>query len=139
MPSAGQQLDQELALGLGTHVSRRVTSGDLEEADLALTMTRAHARELLILEPQIWPRVFTLKQFAHWSEGRHRGRGQDLRAWLTDAGASRQRWEIVGESAVDDTADPVLEPLRAWRTMAAEMDRSITSMSHIVVGDGGPD
>jgi protein-tyrosine phosphatase len=136
VPSAGLQLDSELGLGLDGHVSRQITVEDLDDADLVLTMTRAHARDLMIMNPQLWPRVFTLKQFARWSANRQRGGEGDLRTWLAEAAGARDRWEIVGESPADDTADPIRDPVRAWRSMAADMSTSLDAMSRVVTGSG---
>ena len=59
----------EVGVDLGDHRSRALTRTLLvdEGADLVLTMTREHLRHVAALEPDAWPRAFTLKELVRRS------------------------------------------------------------------------
>jgi hypothetical protein len=79
----------------------------LQRADLVLGMERAHVRHAVLLEPEAWPRTFTLKELVR--------RGEELGsrppvespgAWLARAHEGRDRPDMLGDSLLDDVADP---------------------------------
>src|SRR5690554_6958078 len=82
MPPAGVRVAGELGLDLRPHLSRQFEPSRLVEFDLVLTAERAHARELVAEVPELWPRVFTIKQFSRWAQGRELPPDEGLRGWL---------------------------------------------------------
>ncbi len=125
VPSAGLRVAHELGLELHEHVSRQCDTSLLGDFDLVLTMERQHSRELVAADPQLWPRVFTLKQFSRWVAGRQWPADERLGPWLTREAASRPRHELVGSDRADDVADPVASPPRVWRKLAEELHTHI--------------
>lgn len=108
--------------GLDTagHRSRRLTAADIEGADLVVAMARMHVRHAVVLVPEAWPRIFTLKEVVRLgtaSGPRHPG--ESLEAWLGRIGDGRQRAALLGESEVDDVADPIGGSPEAYAATAA--------------------
>lgn len=130
MPKAGLRVADELGLDLHSHVSRPVEAARLHEFDLVLAMERLHARELVAADQELWPRVFTLKQFSRWVAENPPPAGEPLREWLASAAADRHRSEVLGSDPADDVADPVSSPARAWRKLAEELRDHIRIILH---------
>jgi protein-tyrosine phosphatase len=111
-----------LGLDLARHRSRRLTAGDVAGADLLLAMGREHVRGVVALEPAVWPRAFTIKEFVRRArQAGGRGTGEPTAAWLERVGAGRRPGELLGADANDDIADPIGQPLEAFRATAAEL------------------
>ncbi len=130
MPRRGLKVARERGLDLRQHRSRELRSADIGAADLVLAMSRGHAREVLLDDPDLWPRLFTLKQFSRWVRAHPRPDGADVRAWLEDAAADRDRSELLGSSPADDVADPVRARVAGWRRTADELEAHL----RVVVG-----
>jgi len=106
------------------HRSRAVTADDLAAADLILGLTREHVRHAAVLEPDAWPRVFTLRELLR--RGRQAGPrapGEPLGHWLTRAADGRRRADLLGSHPADDVADPAGGPLREYRATADTLER----------------
>ena len=106
------------------HRSRVVTADDLAAADLILGLTREHVRHAAVLEPDAWPRVFTLRELLR--RGRQAGPrapGEPLGHWLTRAADGRRRADLLGSHPADDVADPAGGPLREYRATADTLER----------------
>lgn len=108
-------------LDISAHRSRRLTRAAVESADLVVGMTREHVREAVVLAALAFSRSFTLKELARRTQAARRGT-QSLEAWLNGLGSARPRASLLGESMADDVRDPIGDPLRAYRTTAAELD-----------------
>ena len=121
MPDPGRALGRELGFDFEEHRSRRLDPGNLRGFDLILTATRAHSRDLLTADSALWPRVFTIKQFARWAAEHQRPRRAQLGPWIDVVARKRPRSEAVGASPKDDLFDPVNQPIKAWRRMAADL------------------
>lgn len=120
-PATGRAVARKLGFDLEHHRSRQVDAAQLDRYDLILTMGRDQARDLLIERDDIWPRLFTLKQFARWAPAHARPPQTTVRAWL-DAAPDRPRRSVIGADPADDVADPMGAPARTWRRMATELD-----------------
>ena len=106
------------------HRSRAVTADDLAAADLILGLTREHVRHAAVLEPDAWPRAFTLRELLR--RGRQAGPrapGEPLGHWLTRAADGRRRADLLGSHPADDVADPAGGPLREYRATADTLER----------------
>jgi protein-tyrosine-phosphatase len=97
--------------------ARQLVEGMVMEADLVLTMTRSHRREVLAVAPRALARTFTLREAADLV--RIAGDDVDLpgenlperaRALVRELAGARSRRE---SSAADDIGDPVGKPLEA--------------------------
>lgn len=110
-------------LDLTTHASRTVQRELLAGADLVIGMERAHVREVVVLEPSVWPRAFTLRELVRRAEAApKRPAGVPLRPWLEELGAARARSELLGVSRDDDVADPTTDLTVDHLTMAVTLD-----------------
>lgn len=126
----GQRPPPEVILALGAygldlsgHRSRRVTLGDLAQADLVLGMSREHVRHAVVVAPDTWPRVFTLRELIRRGEQTGpRVPGERLADWLARVHEGRERGALLGDSPVDDVADPMGGPPQAYADMAALLD-----------------
>ncbi len=112
----------ELGLDIARHRSRRLTARDVGGADVVLAMGREHVRRLVALEPAVWPRAFTVKEFVRRArQTGGRAPGEATAAWLDRVGAGRSPAQLLGADADDDIADPIGQPLPAFRATAAEL------------------
>jgi protein-tyrosine phosphatase len=113
---SGVHPDTALVLaGLGgdarSHVARQLTARMVLDADLTLTMTRAHRKAVLRIAPRALSRTFTLREAAalvRSLDGALDPPGDDLaergRALVRDLAAARPR---RSSDAGDDVADPI--------------------------------
>jgi len=108
---------------LSGHESRQVTASDVADADLVVAMSRHHAREVVLLDPDAFGRTFTLKDLVRRGEvAGARDSSEGLDAWLTRVGGNRKRLDLVGTSAADDLPDPIRGPIEKYRATAAAID-----------------
>jgi protein-tyrosine phosphatase len=125
MPPRGVRVARKLGLDLRTHVSRQLDPVELKSFDVILTMTREHARRLVAARPELWPNVFTLKQFSRWLAAHPRPSSAALGTWLAEAARERPRSELIGSNPHDDVVDPIASSSRVWREVATELDHHI--------------
>jgi len=125
MPQRGRRVGRERGFDFSEHRSRELDLRDLDRYDLILTMSRAHAREVLVDHVEVWPRLFTLKQFSRWLVQHPRPEGVAVGPWLDAVAAERPRKSMLGASGLDDVADPVQAPSDVWRRMADELSEHL--------------
>jgi len=113
---------------LSTHRSRPVEAGDLDRADVIITMTRAHLRDLATRSPMAFPRLFTLKELARRAQDQPRAEDEDLRAWITRLGAERRTTDLLGDDPVDDIEDPIGSPVEVYAAVARELAEATSSV-----------
>jgi protein-tyrosine phosphatase len=105
------------------HRSRRVSASDLAAADLILGLAREHVRHAVVLQPECWPRAFTLRELLRrGQEAGSRLPGEPLAGWLARAGDGRDRRELLGTGPGDDVPDPFGGPLAGYRATANLLD-----------------
>ncbi|WP_084631406.1 arsenate reductase/protein-tyrosine-phosphatase family protein [Demequina aestuarii] len=134
VPEIGRQVASAAGLDLESHRSTQVTSEMLEEADLVLTASRAHAQELVARAPDLWPRVFTLRQGERWWAEHPRDPSTSLRGWVEREAADRPRREVIGASTADDIVDPFGRSRRVWRQVLAVTDAATASVARGISG-----
>ena len=126
-------------LDLSAHRSRPVTSIPLGQFDLILTMTREQLRTVAVEQPRLLPRTFTLKEFARrigttdpttvlGAETRR----ERVRAFSAD----RQMAELLGDSQIDDVADPYGLPQRFFETTLAELEVLSAAIAPVIATIG---
>lgn len=125
VPAAGLAHAREIGIDLAKHVSESVRPDDLPDYDLILGLAREHTRHLLADDPVLRPRLFTVKQFARWVDGRQRPPGIGLGAWLDQTASGRPGAEFLGANTADDVEDPLRLPIARWRLMSAELTSAI--------------
>jgi protein-tyrosine phosphatase len=121
MPPTGVQVASELGLDLSGHLSNQIDFDALLGYDVVLTMTREQARELVAAQPDLWPRVFTVKQFSRWLGQHPRPAKGRLGIWLAAEAAGRPRTDLLGSDPSDEVRDPLTAPPKVWRSVAGEL------------------
>lgn len=116
-------------LDTGSHRSRQVAAIDLARADLVLAMAREHVRHAVVMLPDVWPRVFTLKELLRRGDViGARPAGEPLADWLRRVHGARDRRSLLGDGPEDDVADPFGGPPQAYADTAALLDWLVTRM-----------
>lgn len=120
---AGRNLD------LSSHRSGSVAEALEQTPDLVVAMAREHARAVVELRPELFPRTFTLKEIVRRvEEVGARLPDEDLPAYLTRIGEGREVWHLAGFSSSDDVADPVGQDRTAYERCAEEIERLVSEM-----------
>ncbi len=122
-------------LDVSAHRSRMLTLEAVAKADLVIGMAREHVREVVLIEPEAWSRTFTLKELVRRGEQTgYRSPGQPIEEWLAKVHAGRDRCELLGKSPLDDVADPVGGPRRAYDATATELADLVERMVDLMWG-----
>jgi len=112
---------RELWFDLASHESTPLDANTVANADLVLGMTRAHAREIIVIEPTAVWRTFTFKELVRRAEASPRV-GEPFGDWLARLASERDADELLGSSPDDDVADPIGQPLSVFRRTLTEPD-----------------
>ena len=121
----------ECGVDPGGFVSRTVTPGVLNDADLVLTATREQRSACLTLAPGAVRRTFTVRQFARFASAAP-GVGvgsvpERLRGLVDGVNATRHTAPAVAGDD-DDLPDPVGQPIEAFRVCAEDVWRSLCTV-----------
>lgn len=109
-------------IDLGSHVARSIDPAMIEEADLVVGAAREHVREVVVAVPSSFPTCFTLREIARRGlDAGPRGASEALGSWLARLHEGRQRREMVGDSPLDDIADPMGGMSADYREMLHEV------------------
>lgn len=120
-PSVGVRVAATDGLDLTRHLSVQVSARLVEVSDLILTMTREHAREIVALAPDAWPRVYPLKQFTALLSLVELPRRADFRDAAEMVGAARRVNSILGNPGQDAVEDPMGRPAQVWEAVMADL------------------
>ncbi len=123
-------------LDLTGHRSRRMTAELLRDADLVIAMAREHVREAVVLEPDAFPRTFTLRELVRRARGRPRRPGEHLRDWAARLHDGRTRRDLLGVSSDDDIADPIGGSPQRYAATADELEELIGRVVELGWGEG---
>ena len=110
-----------LNLDLTSHQSRRLTAADVAAADLIVTMTRTHVREIVAGEPTAWPKTFTLKELVRRAIAAPPPNG-DFETWRHSVAADRRAADLMQSSSDDDIADPYRRGASANDARVSDLD-----------------
>ena len=124
---------REVDVGLTDHESRRLSAELIEHdgADLVITMTREHLREVVAMAPQAWPRTFTLKELVRRGSGVGISDGA-IADWLSAAGADRRAADLMMPSVDDDLIDPYGGPYQGHVAMVHEVNDLTTRLAGLI-------
>ena len=125
VPADADGLDVLRAMGIDAsgHRSRQLTRRLAGDVDLVLGMAREHVRDAVVLDPDLWPRAFTIKELVRRAAAvGPRSPGQPFDEWLAKVHAGRARADVLGSSPDDDVADPIGGGPDVFRRTAAELD-----------------
>lgn len=62
------QAAAEFGLDIGTHRARMLDRGACHDPDLILAMSWDQVAHIWSLEPEVWGKCFTIKEFVHWAK-----------------------------------------------------------------------
>lgn len=107
-PPAMQEALQARGLNLISPSGERFGSSDLD-ADLYLFMERPVLREAVVANPVLWPRSFTMREFARRAQlNPPQPNSETFDEWLAILHASRKREDLLSIDRSDDVLDPGL-------------------------------
>jgi protein-tyrosine phosphatase len=137
VPAALVSAVRERGIDLRAHRAGQVQRDDLAVVDLVLGAERAHVRELALLDPSAWPRIFTLKELVRrGGVVGPRGPGEPLAEWLSRAAEDPTTRDLQGSSGVDDVVDPFGGPDVGYVQMIMELDGVVRQLADLVWPSG---
>jgi protein-tyrosine phosphatase len=106
------------------------------DADLLLFMERSLLREAVVSHPALWPRSFTLREFARRAHLNPPSRETETFAeWIGVLHATRSRHELLGDDPRDDVDDPGLwGDGPAFEAMVDELASLSTKVAPFLIG-----
>ena len=114
------------SVDISGHRSRPLDASVMASADLVLTMTRAHVRQVAVMHASSFGRTFTFREIVRRATPLGpRARTTTLAAWLAEVGRDRRAADVVGDDPDDDIADPYRHPYAAYERAAAELAASV--------------
>ena len=134
-PAADYSIDlmAERGLDLSEHRSRVLTPDAVRSADLVLGMAREHVMYAVVMVPDAFPKIFTLKELVRRGEAiGPRGADEDIATYLARAHAGRTTRGLLGSSPDDDVADPIGMPRGAYEVMAAELQGLLDRLARLL-------
>jgi protein-tyrosine phosphatase len=120
-------------IDISGHLSRAVTAPDLATADLVLGMTRAHVIAMAVLNPGTWPRIFPLVDLVRRAQQigpRHEA--EPTEEWIRRAHGGRQRSSVMSLRSSDEIADPLGQPVAAFRRTRDELDALLADLADLL-------
>lgn len=123
-PATGHAVETLAARGLdlAAHLSRRMSTADVADADLILGMTRDHVHGALIHDRTAIDRTFVIGELVRLGElVGPRPHGMSVRAWAAEVAARRPAGLPPGRSR-DEIPDPVGEGLEVYAATADRLD-----------------
>lgn len=128
-PSLGVQVAGQHGLDLAKHISVRVGARLVGVSDLILTMTREHAREIVALAPETWPRVYPLKQFTELLSQVTLPRRAIFRDAAVMVGETRKVNAILGNPGYDAVQDPMGRSALVWEAVIEDLSTHIDKVA----------
>ena len=120
---------KDYGLDISTHRSRPVDVSEMATADVVVTMTRAHLRDLATRAPAAFPHLFTLKELERRARAHPRDENEEIGAWITRLGAGRRTTDLLGDDPDDDVQDPIGCPIEVYTEVARELAAAISTVA----------
>jgi protein-tyrosine phosphatase len=121
MVTVGRELGVEMGLHEPRHITREIMAVD--GADLIITNTREHLREVVVLDEASWARTFTLRELDRRLTDQAWALRRDPDEWMDILNDERDLRELLGERPAEDIADPYRRSLDMHREVAGDIDR----------------
>lgn len=127
----------EAALSRGIDLRDRAPIAYVPEmgsrSDLVLTMTRDLLRTMVVNQPSLWPRSFTLLELVRRGVSLEPPEPSDtLAGWIGRVHASRDRSELLGANAIDDVRDPMAAAEEDAATMFEQLETATRRLSRLL-------
>lgn len=119
------QAAAERDIDISAHVARRLTRGQVEDADLVLAMAGEHRDAVARAVPEAAAKSFTLKELVRLLEALPAPDGQlgpeELASRVAEA-ARLRRGGFEGNLSDEDVVDPLGLPVESYRAIAWELE-----------------
>ena len=128
---------EERGVDISGHVARRLTRGDVFDADVVVAMAAEHRDAVSRAMPEAADRTFTLKELVRLLEALPPPTGplgpDDLPDRVARAGDAR-RGGFAGNPHDEDIVDPLGLPLESYRAIAWELDEWTARLAQSLYG-----
>jgi protein-tyrosine phosphatase len=114
------------------HRSRQVTAEMVGDADLVLGMARMHVREAVVMQPERFNRMFTLKELVRLGRASGPRREGSVDDWLDRLGLGRNPAGLVGDDELDDVQDPMGLRFSVFRKVDLELVELTGALTDLV-------
>ncbi len=102
-------------------------------SQLVLTMTRDLLRGMVVSEPSVWPRSFTLRELLRRGTTTTPPReAETLSEWIARVHAGRDRAELLGAAPDDDLRDPMVDASESNEEMFGELERATRGLARLL-------
>lgn len=145
MDAETQQIAQSYGVDdVGSHRARQISEGIVESADLILTMTRVHRRDVVELSPRVTRRTFTLREFARLAEATsdemlgadlktvNGSAIETLRAAVQSVALSRSLVPSVTDAAEDEVIDPYRQSSDVHEKSAQQLVPAVNTVANLL-------
>jgi len=134
-PEAMAQALARHGLSLVSASGEQLVNDDLD-GDLYLFMERAILREAVVRNPSLWPKSFTMREFARRAQLNPPERdGETFAGWLSVVHGTRRREDLLGVESDDDVRDPGLGgESEAFEAMINELELLSHKVAQFLIG-----
>ncbi len=115
---------------VSTHRSQVVDETMVRRADVTVTMERRHARELVVLAPDVGHRVHTLLGLT--DAGRTVPGHENLELWLRAVAEQRSAGDLMGDRGPDHIPDPYSRAKRHYRVCLDTLDTAVADLVELL-------
>lgn len=131
----------EHGLDVSEHLSSTIEDRLATPPDLILVMAREHARRIVDIWPELWPRTFTLKELVRLaSQSGARRPDERLAEYLVRLGSHRRISQLASMvSREDDVEDPIGRSLDTYRACATEIRDHINVLAEHLWPETSPE
>jgi protein-tyrosine-phosphatase len=124
-----------IGVDLSHRTSREVSVEDIDRSDLVLTMERFQLREVSVLTPPAWAKTFTLKEFiGRCTSVGGRREGESVESWIARVHEGRQVADLLGESSIDEVADPYGGTPDQYASTELELEGLVAQLADLICG-----
>lgn len=122
-----------IGVDLSHRTSREVSVEDIDRSDLVLTMERHQLREVSLLTPAAWAKTFTLKEFiGRCASVGGRPEGEPVESWIARVHEGRQVADLLGESSIDEVADPYGGTPEEYASTELELEGLVAQLADLI-------
>jgi protein-tyrosine phosphatase len=123
-----------MGIDMSGHRSRILDADMVKAADLIVAMERLHAREAMVLVPDVFHHTFTFKELIRRGESVGPRGTEPVQDWMALTSLGRRPLDLLGESEQDDVADPYRRSARVYAATAAELDDLVARLTRLMWG-----
>jgi protein-tyrosine-phosphatase len=122
-------------LDIGEHSSQQLQDLDILDADLLVTMERAHVRRITAMVPNAWNKAGTLHEFARLDQPNRSSLGISRIYSLLEKRSIR---DYMNPNISDDVRDPTGGGRRGYRKLIEELDPLLDGLLRLIAHRDAP-